>query len=396
MTRTSLSQACFHGGESWNAIGNGSDALDNFDRVINADVLDAWFPPSPKVIQSLSEHLCRLISTSPPTHSHGLIQEIAAARDIRSESIVVGAGSSDLIHRLLPILCGQSSSAAVLDPTYPEYAHVLRNILGCRVFCIPLSLELGFPVGETELSAALAQRPNLVVIVNPNNPTGTYVPSDVLCDWLVGVPSDTTVWIDETYIDYVSPDDSMERFAASSSNVIVCKSLSKCFSLSGARVAYAVCAPALAERVRRLTPPWAVSLPAQVAAVASLQDPEYFRARWSETAELRAGLVRGLEERAHLKVVGGAGNFVLALAGGAHAPTAASICEQARKDNLFLRDASRTSHILPPQALRIAVKDESTNRRIVEILASMRSEHEDDRTLEQATGWQALPELFLG
>src|SRR5204863_2860682 len=98
------------------------------------------------------------------------------------------------------------------------------------------------------------------------------------------------VWLDETYVDYISAAESLETFAAASRNVVVCKSMSKVYALSGARAAY-LCGPApLLEELRALTPPWAVGLVGQVAAVAALQDPDYYAARYAETRRLREQL----------------------------------------------------------------------------------------------------------
>ena len=76
--------------------------------------------------------------------------------------------------------------------------------------------------------------------------------------------------------------------------MVVCKSMSKVYALSGARVAY-LCGPArLIEPLRPLNPPWAVSLPGQVAAVMALQDPDYYARCYQQTHQLRAELRRGL------------------------------------------------------------------------------------------------------
>ena len=58
--------SCFHGGAFFSAIGEKFDSLERRHDIINADVLDAWFPPSPKVMDALQEHLPWLLRTSPP------------------------------------------------------------------------------------------------------------------------------------------------------------------------------------------------------------------------------------------------------------------------------------------------------------------------------------------
>src|SRR6185369_14914809 len=99
--------------------------------------------------------------------------------------------------------------------------------------------------------------------------------------------------------------------AAQSENLIVCKSMSKVYALSGARVAYLCSSPHQLEELKAITPPWVVSLPAQVAAVNALADPEYYAARYAETANLRVELATELSSLG-LQVIPGIANFLLA------------------------------------------------------------------------------------
>src|SRR5213593_353028 len=70
-TRSNQEETCYHGGAFFEAIGSDFDQLGKRHQIINADVLDAWFDPSPRVTAALTEHLPWLIRTSPPTHSDG-------------------------------------------------------------------------------------------------------------------------------------------------------------------------------------------------------------------------------------------------------------------------------------------------------------------------------------
>ncbi len=205
-----------------------------------------------------------------------------------------------------------------------------------------------------------------MAIVNPNSPTGKHIPRRELESLLAPVPEATRVWVDETYVEYAGEAESLESFAARSKNIMVCKSMSKVYALSGTRVAY-LCAPeATANLLREITPPWAVSLPAQVAAVNALGDPEYYAVRYSETRLLRETLAGGLRSLG-IEVVPGAANFLLCHLPG-EGPDAATVCRRCRTHDVFLRDASRISDRLGPHALRIAVKDRQSNSRIIETL----------------------------
>lgn len=358
--------ACFHGGAFFGTIGDRFDALERRHDVINADVLDAWFPPAPGVIGMIAAHLPWLLRTSPPTDCAGLIATIAHARGVAAENILPGAGSSDLIFRAFRHWLTPDSRVLILDPTYGEYAHVLEQVIGCTVDRLALDRAQDFEVNLPRLSAALACDYDLVALVNPNSPTGRHMPRQELEAVLRLAPWHTRIWVDETYVDYAGADQSLERFAARSENVIVAKSMSKVYALSGARVAYLCAGTHQLEALRAITPPWVVGLPAQVAAVRALQDPVYYATRYAETAALRESLATGLRELGWATVPGVA-NFLLAQIpeGSADADT---IVRRAKAEGLFLRDAARMGARLGPRAIRIAVKDAVTNARMLSIL----------------------------
>jgi histidinol-phosphate/aromatic aminotransferase/cobyric acid decarboxylase-like protein len=119
----------------------------------------------------------------------------------------------------------------------------------------------------------------------------------------------------------------------------------------------------------KLTPPWAVGLPAQLAVVAALRDRTYYVRRYHETHALREELAADLRACGGLDVLAGTTNSVLChLPDGG--PTAAEVAALCRQRNLFIRDAGATSRTLGERVLRVAVKDGTTNRRIVELMGA--------------------------
>lgn len=373
---------CFHGGSFFRAVGERFENLERRHGIINADVLDAWFPPSPRVLAALQENLPWLLRTSPPTDSSGLIEVIAECRGVSQHNILPGAGSSDLIFRAFRTWLDRSSRVLLLDPTYGEYAHVLERIIGCRVDRLALDSAANYALPPERLAEAIARGYDLVVLVNPNSPTGQQLRREKLLPVLENAPHLTRIWIDETYVEYAGPDQSMEGFAARSENVIVCKSMSKVYALSGVRAAYLCAAPHQLETLRALTPPWIVGLPAQVAAVRALQDPAYYAARYAETHLLRQSLASQLAGLGW-KVVPGCANFLLAHLP-ASGPTATELVESCRSRGLFLRDAANMSSRFGNREVRVAVKDEKTNGRMMEILREVVSQQRFKITLAAA------------
>lgn len=358
--------ACFHGGAFFEAIGERFDDLDRRHTIINADVLDAWFPPAPGVIKALTDELPWLMRTSPPTDCAGLIEVIAEARGVRPLNILPGAGSSDLIFRALRHWFTPHSHVLILDPTYGEYAHVLERVIGCTVDRFTLSPGNGFAVDLDRLTTALTDEYDLVVLVNPNSPTGRHIDHGQLVAVLGSAPARTRIWVDETYVEYADRGQSLETFAARSENVIVCKSMSKVYALSGARVAYLCAGAHQLEALRAITPPWVVGLPSQVAAVRALQASEYYAELYCETAVLRAQLAAELESMGW-RPLPGIANFLLCELP-ASGPTAAEVVRACRARGLFLRDAGLMGANLGSRFIRLAVKDRKTNQRMLAIL----------------------------
>ncbi len=346
------------------------ETLERKDAVISADVLDAWFDPAPSVVRKVADHLAFAIKTSPPTHSEGLQRTIAATRGIPAHAILPGAGSSDLIFAGLQRWVAPGSRVLILDPMYGEYAHVL-DVIGATIDRLRLSPAQAYDIDGPSLAAALARGYDWVILVNPNSPTGRHLPRTVLQKLLTDAPATTRFWLDETYVDYVGPDQSLERYAASSSNVLVCKSLSKAYALSGVRVAYLVGPSSLIDDLRPHCPPWAVSLPGQMAACEALQAADYYRAQWDATHALRRELQRDLEELGW-QVVPGCANFLLCELP-ADGPDAAELVTRARRFGLFVRDVANMGPSLSRHAVRVAVKDRPTNQRMVKILQAVLS-----------------------
>ena len=358
---------CVHGGAAFAAIGPRFDALDRRQDVIAADVLDAWFETSPRALAAIRDHLPWLLRTSPPTACEGLLDVIAEVRGVPRHCLLPGAGSSELIHLALRRWLAPGARVLLLDPTYGEYLHVARQV-GCTVERLPLAPQDDFDVDAGALAAALARAPDLVVVVNPNSPTGRHVRREALLEVLALAPARTRLWIDETYVEYAGEDQSLERWAAASANAIVCKSMSKVYALSGLRCAYLCGAAELVAAVRRVTPPWAIGTIGQLAAAYALQDVEHYTRCWARTHELRADLAGALARRCGVRVVPSTTNFLLCLLPSI-GPVAAEVAARCREHGLFLRDVGDLGTTLGDRALRVAVQDAPVNERIVAILA---------------------------
>jgi histidinol-phosphate/aromatic aminotransferase/cobyric acid decarboxylase-like protein/GNAT superfamily N-acetyltransferase len=361
------SMECYHGGAFFDAVGNTFGELNRRNEIINADVLDAWFPPCPESLQALREHLGWLMRTSPPNHAEGLVEVIAQARGIAAENILTGGGSSPLIFLAFRHWLSPASRVLLPDPTYGEYAHVLEKVIGCTVERFKLHREDGYEVDTQRLSGKLSEGFDLVVWVNPNSPTGRHVARSEVEQVLDRCPASTRIWIDETYVEYAGKGQSLERYAVGAPNVVVVKSMSKVYGLSGLRVGYLCGSQSVLEPLRSLMPPWSVSLPAQVAAVHALKSADYYTSRYRETHQLRAQLVEGLRQLGIREIIPGLANFIMF-----HLPEklpdGQTVINRCRSQGLFIRDAGEMGTGMGERSIRMAVKDAETNQRMLRIL----------------------------
>ena len=359
--------SCFHGGAFFEGIGVEFNNLDEKDNIISADVLDAWFPPAPKIQEVIQSYLPWIIKTSPPTNSEGYIKTISEHRTLNRESILPGAGSSDLIFRIFNQWLRPSSKVLILDPTYGEYSHILNKIIKCKVERLELKREEGYNINIDKLREKLNQKFDLFVWVNPNSPTGLHINKNEVERLLLNNKGCERIWIDETYVEYAGREQTLERFAEKSNNVFVCKSMSKVYALSGLRAAYLCANPNNIRPLKRITPPWVISLPAQIAATYALKQEDYYIKKYQETHELRDKLELQLKQIGIDEIIPGIANFIMFHVGNDKF-SASRIVNECKLKKLYLRDLSGMGKSFEDDAIRMAVKDLNTNNKMIEIL----------------------------
>ncbi|GAB4137140.1 MAG: threonine-phosphate decarboxylase CobD [Planctomycetota bacterium] len=354
----------FHGGASFAAIGMDFADLDRRRFIVDADVLDAWYEPAPAVLDEVRRHLPWLLKTSPPTHGEGLRRRIAARHGLDPAQVLVGGGTSSLMYLALPRLVRRGSRVALLDPMYGEYRHIVERVLGASVATCDLLEARRFLISP-EAVAGAARGCDLLILVNPNSPTGTFLDRDGLRCLLDLAPRTCRIWIDETYVDFAPTVPTSEPLVLEDSRLIVAKSMSKFFALSGLRIGYLACAPDLAADLEPWNPPWSAGLLAQVAAMRALDAMDYYLARAEETRRLRGLLGAGIAAIEGLVPFEGAANFVLFRT---NAVPAAELVARCRAHGVYLRDCDSLSPRFQGRFVRTAVKDETSCERILKAL----------------------------
>ena len=296
-----------------------------------------------------------------------LKQKLAQACAVNPEMILVGNGSTELIHLLPRALT--IASTLVLGPTFEEYAHALTEA-GSSVQYVHATHEEKFrpPLHETlrQLSDKRA-RFDAVYLCHPNNPTGQVLNRLAMRE-LAEAAARRRSWliVDEAFIDYC-PAQSVMPMLHEYPHMIVLRSLTKFYAMPGLRVGYLVGASKVVELVKDRQSPWSVNSLAQEVSLAVLGDHAYAAKSRIYMKSERSRFMRGLRSLQGLRVYPSTANFVLL--GLPATTTAAEVTDRLAVERILVRDCS-TMPGLTSQMIRVAIKTEKDNRRLLAVLSS--------------------------
>ena len=200
---------------------------------------------------------------------------LAAYEGIPAEQIVCGNGAADLIFRI--VAATHPRRALLLEPTFAEYEQALRA-MDCSIAYFPLQESEGFVLPEAFLQQ-LTPEINLLFLCNPNNPTGRTVSPALLQEiWKRCEEAGILLVVDECFNEFLEhpEQNTLKGVLKTGANSVILKAFTKSFAMPGLRLGYGLCGNGdLAERIFSCGQPWGVSIPAQAAGVAALQEQGY-------------------------------------------------------------------------------------------------------------------------
>lgn len=198
-----------------------------------------------------------------------LCEKIAVQEQIRVDWVHCGNGAADLIYRIALSL--RPARALTIAPTFSEYESAL-DAVGCTVKRHLLRESDGFWLTERFLEQ-IEPAFNLVVLCNPNNPTGLPIDHGLLLRILNQcAKSGILLLVDECFLPFLPEgQDALQGQLAAFPNLIVLRAFTKIYAMAGLRLGYLLCSnQTILERIQACEPPWNVSGPAQVAGLAAL------------------------------------------------------------------------------------------------------------------------------
>ena len=366
MIEHSLARAV-HGGDVATAVERyGGDAHSFLDFSANINPLG----PPEAVLTFLRECASdtRMLTAYPDPAYRSLRGAISARENVPVESLVVANGAAALFDAIVRAL--RPRSCLVPSPSFSEYARALH---AARVPVLPFALEpeADFTLDPARFAEALEQhRPDLCILTNPHNPSGSLVKApDLRAIVSQASALNVTVALDEAFIDY-TPDQTLTRDAPSAPNLIVIRSLTKFYGMPALRVGYAVGPPQMSRAISAQLPSWPISTIAAEAAVRALEDTVYPNQTRVLNDQRRATLSQALCAL-NFRCCPSHANFVLMRMS---CPSTQLAHRLANEHRILVRDCDSYDSLAGSGYLRIAVRNEADNVRLLAALTSLQSQ----------------------
>ena len=285
----------------------GASKIAGVDRVIKLSSNEGPLGASPRAIEAYKAAGADM-HRYPDGGSAKLRDALGERWGLNAGQIVCGNGSDDVLQLLAQAFCGPGD-----EVLYSQHGFLVYPIAAKSCGATPVAApETNLTTSVDALLARVTEKTKIVFIANPNNPTGTYIPASEVRRLHEGLPEHVLLVIDAAYAEFVDAPDYEDGSAMVEefSNVAMTRTFSKVFGMGGLRLGWAYLPPAIADVLNRTRGPFNVSMPAQAAGIAALEDRDFFDRTLAHNGIWRAWLAQQLGGLG-LEVTPSATNFLL-------------------------------------------------------------------------------------
>ncbi len=304
----------------------------------------------------------------PDPMATALRTQIADANGLDPGNVIMGNGGDELIFDLMLAWGGPGRTLLSTPPTFAMY-EIDAKLTGTTIVEVPRRSK-DFSLDEKAVLARLAQGGiDIVMISNPNNPTGNLAPETFLIDVLKA--TDALVLIDEAYFEFSRH--TMRPHMERHPNLVILRTFSKAFSLAGLRVGYLLANEEVVSELTKVRQPYSVDRFSQWVAGMVFRERVVFEAQIQELLRHRDVVEHGLSRIPHVKVFGSEANFVLF-----RVERAAAVWRDLlHSHGILVRDVSRVPGC--DECLRVTIGSERENRAFLTAMEElMRQRRESD------------------
>jgi histidinol-phosphate aminotransferase len=322
---------------------------------------ESSFGPSPRAIESYQAAAATLHRYSDPTQA-ALRQAIAEVHRLDAGRIVCGNGSDELINLLIRAYVAPGDEI-LLTQNHFEMSSIHGRVQGAKIVLAP---ERSFTVDVNALIARLGRRTRMVIVANPNNPTGTYIGGADVQRLHRALPDDVLLLLDCAYAEYVTHADYDPAFTLvdGSPNTVVTRTFSKIYGLAGLRIGWVYCPAAIRDVLETIRSPFNAGSAGQAAAAAAVRDVAFMeRVRDHNAAWLKK--LRVALTRPGVHCVPSSTNFYLLVFDDAAGKTAVEAAAYLESHGIIPRAVKMDD---PSNVLRITVGMDHENEAVIRVL----------------------------
>lgn len=308
-------------------------------------------PPSKKVIRALENSLAK-INLYPDGNGYYLKEELAKKLKLKRDNIILGNGSSEIIGMAIETFVNPGEEVIIPDPSFIIYKGLIK-LRDATPVSIPLK---DYKLNLSAMLKAISKKTKMVILCNPNNPTGTSIKKEELKKFMRKVSENIIILSDEAYLEYVEDKDfgSAFPYLKSKKNVIIARTFAKFSSLAGLRIGYGIAKGEIIELMNRVRPPFNTSSLAQAAATAAIKDKEHLKRTRENNQKEKKYLYKNLEKLALFYIPTQANFICFDLKRNAE-----RVCQRLEQEGVIIRDMSAFN--LPGSFARVTIGTHQEN-----------------------------------
>jgi histidinol-phosphate aminotransferase len=254
------------------------------------------FPPHPKVIEAI-QATAGAMNRYPDPDATLLRGRIAERYETEPARIAVGNGSCEILLAAAEALCEPGAEIVYAWPSFSMYPY-LTALSGAREIRVPLAEGEAHDLDA--MAAEVTAATQLVIVCNPNNPTGTHLPAVEIAGFCERLPDHVTIALDEAYIEFQVNDDpdATVDLLGDFPNLVILRTFSKVYGLAGLRVGFAIGSAKFRAAVDAVRQPFSVNAVAQAAAAEAVLHSDDVARRVESTIAERLRVEEALREMA--------------------------------------------------------------------------------------------------
>jgi histidinol-phosphate aminotransferase len=283
---------------------------------------------SPAVQRALGKLTPKLLSMY-PEYERGT-RRLARHFQVTPEELLLTNGGDDALRLFFDAFVDAGSSVVICEPTFPMYRY-WGEVAGAKIEVQRYGPAMEFPL-EGVLQA-LAARPRVVFLCNPNNPTGTLLDKSVI-ETILKAATNTAIVLDEAYAEFSGV--TVVPWINEYPQLFVARTFSKAAGLAGLRLGAVIARAESLSVLRRATAPFPVNVAALAAAEAAVGDSKTMKLYVKNILRTRGWFEKELHKLS-VNTYPSAGNFLLADFG----PRGSEMCAQLFKEGVLLRDRAK-------------------------------------------------------